>query len=302
MKGLRRHAATLTQVALVLLLVGVLAMLVANTLANMKARGIQSGWDFLLEPVGFDISESWLDHRAEDPFWHAFAAGLINTLRVALPGMVLATLLGLLVAVGRISRHPLASALSRLYIEVLRNVPLLIQLLMGYVALIELMPDPNEPWWIGPLAWSKAGLLWGEDGAGLSPEFLALCLGLSVYTSAFIAEVFRSGIEAVPHGLSWAAYSLGLNPAQTLGSVVLPQALRVSVPPLTSQYLNLTKNSSLAVAIGYPDLVSIANTSLNQTGRAVECIGLIMLIYLSLSFLTAWLMNRYNRRVTRYGH
>ena len=148
----------------------------------------------------------------------------------------------------------------------------------------------------------QTGLSWGAEGASLSPEYLALLIGLSLYTSAFIAEVFRAGIEAVPRGQTLAAQSLGLQALPTLRHVVLPQALKVAVPPLTSQYLNLTKNSSLAVAIGYPDLVSIANTTLNQTGRAVECIGLIMLIYLGLSLLTAWGMNRYNQRVTHHAH
>jgi general L-amino acid transport system permease protein len=303
MKDMRRHANRLLQVGLVLALLALLAMLVHNMLANMQARGIQSGLDFLVEPVGFDISESWLTHTAEDPFWHVFVVGLVNTLRVAVPGVVLATVLGLMLAIARISPHPLASACARVCIEALRNIPLLIQLLMLYIALIELMPDPDQAWSLwGGLSFSKAGLQWGEDTTGLSPEYLALCLGLSIYTSAFVAEVFRSGIEAVPKAQTWAAQSLGLTPAQTMREVVLPQAMRVSVPPLTSQYLNLIKNSSLAVAIGYPDLVSIANTTLNQTGRAAECIGLIMLIYLGLSLLTAWLMNRYNRHITRHDH
>ncbi len=302
MKLLRPRVAVLIQLALVVGLLALLTLLVSNTMANMRMRGIQTGWEFLFEPVGFDIAESWIHHSAEDPFWHAFLVGLINTLRVAVPGILLATSLGLVVAVARISSHPLARGLARCYIELLRNIPLLIVLPMGYIALIEFMPDPQQAWHMGGLAWSKAGLRWNDEGAGLSPEYLALWLGLSLYTSAFIAEVFRAGIEAVPKGQTWAALSLGLQPAQVLRSVVLPQALRVSVPPLTSQYLNLTKNSSLAVAIGYPDLVSIANTSLNQTGRAVECIALIMLIYLSLSLLTAWLMNRYNLRVTRHAH
>jgi general L-amino acid transport system permease protein len=303
MNAMRRHANRLFQVALVLVVLALLATLVHNLRVNMQARGIQSGLDFLVEPVGFDISESWLTHTAEDPFWHALVVGFINTLRVALPGVVLATGLGLALAIARISSHPMAGALARVCIEVLRNIPLLIQLLMLYIALIELMPDPDQAWRLwGGWSFSKAGLHWSEESAGLSPEFLALWLGLSIYTSAFVAEVFRSGIEAVPKTQTWAALSLGLTPAQTLREVVLPQAMRVSVPPLTSQYLNLIKNSSLAVAIGYPDLVSIANTTLNQTGRAVECIGLIMSIYLGLSLLTAWLMNRYNRHITRHDH
>jgi general L-amino acid transport system permease protein len=303
MASMRPRASRIIQLALVLALLVLLFTLGHNLLDNMRARGIQTGLDFLFEPVGFDVSESWLTHTAEDPFWHAFLVGLVNTLRVALPGVVLATFLGLGLAIARIGPHPLARACARVCIEVLRNIPLLIQLLMLYIALIELMPDPDHAWtlWAG-VTWSKAGLQWGSDATGLSPEYLTLCLGLSLYTSAFVAEVFRSGIQAVPKAQTWAAQSLGLTPTQTLREVVLPQALRVSVPPLTSQYLNLTKNSSLAVAIGYPDLVSIANTALNQTGRAVECIGLIMAMYVSLSWLTAWLMNRYNRHITRHDH
>ena len=278
--------------------------LVGNTLDNMRSRGIQSGFDFLLEPAGFDIGESWIEHAPEAPFWRAFVAGLLNTLRVALPAMGLATLLGLGVAIGRIGPHPLARALCSAYTETLRNIPLLIQLLTWYVLLIEWMPDVDSPWQLGDAwQWSKAGLTlrWGESSLALSPEYLALSLGLTLYTSAFIAEVFRGGIGSVPRAQTLAAQSLGLSRLQTLRHVVVPQALRVSVPPLSSQYLNLTKNSSLAVAIGYPDLVSIANTALNQTGRAVECIAIIMAIYLGLSLLTAWVMNRYNQRVMQHG-
>jgi general L-amino acid transport system permease protein len=292
--------------ALVLLAVAAaVAWLVDNTLSNMQARGIQGGFDFVLEPAGFDIGEALIDYGPEAPFWRAFVVGLLNTLRVALPAMAMATALGLLVAVGRISAHPITRALGTVYTEILRNIPLMIQLLTWYVLLIEWMPDAAEPWVIGTVAqWSKSGLtlFFGEDATlYLSPEYLALCLGLTLYTSAFIAEVFRGGIESVPRAQSLAAQSLGMTPAQTLRHVVIPQALKVSVPPLSSQYLNLSKNSSLAVAIGYPDLVSIANTALNQTGRAVECIAITMAIYLGLSLLTAWVMNRYNQKVMRHG-
>lgn len=296
--------ARLTQALVLLVLLALVVWLVNNTLANMRARGIQSGFDFVLEPAGFDIGESLIDYGPQAPFWRAFLVGLLNTLRVALPAMVAATALGLLVAVGRIGEHPLARALCTTYTELLRNTPLMIQLLTWYVLLIEWMPDAAEPWQIGEvLQWSKAGLTLsaGDEAIGLSPEYLALSLGLTLYTSAFVAEVFRGGIESVPRAQTLAAYSLGLSRLQTLRHVVVPQALRVSVPPLSSQYLNLTKNSSLAVAIGYPDLVSIANTALNQTGRAVECIAIIMALYLSLSLLTAWVMNRYNQGVMRHG-
>lgn len=300
-----RGSAWLIQALLLLGLAALLAWLAHNTLDHMRARGIQSGLDFLADPAGFDIGEPVFQYDAQSPYWLAFLVGLVNTLRVALPGIAVATLLGLLVAVGRLSRHPLARALCTAYVEFLRNIPLLIQLLAWYVWLIEFMPDAADPWrWGQFLNWSKAGL---NIEAGplilyLSSEYLALLLGLTLYSSAFIAEVLRAGIGSVPRAQTLAALSLGLSDWQCMRRVVLPQALQVSVPPLTSQYLNLTKNSSLAVAIGYPDLVSIANTALNQTGRAVECIAIIMTVYLGLSLLTAWLMGRYNQRVTRHAH
>ncbi len=303
MKPSQASLARLIQLGLGLALLAALAWLVSNTLDHMRARGIQSGFDFLFEPAGFDIGEALIDYGPEAPFWQAFCVGLLNTLRVAVPAMAMATALGLMLAVGRIGNHPMARALCVAYIEGVRNIPLLIQLLTWYVLLIEWMPEVSDPWqWGDALQWSKAGLSlnWGEAAWTLSPEYLALSIGLTVYTSAFIAEVFRGGIESVPRTQTQAALSLGLSTGQTLRHVVIPQALRVSVPPLSSQYLNLTKNSSLAVAIGYPDLVSIANTALNQTGRAIECIAIIMAIYLSLSLFTAWAMNRYNLRVMRH--
>lgn len=292
-----------------LLLVGVLAMLawlLGNTLENMRSRGIQSGWDFLGQPVGFEIGETLIAYSPEDPFWRAFWVGLLNTLRVAVLGIVATTALGLLVALARLSEHPIAQGFARVYVEVFRNIPLLLQLLMLYVLLVEWMPDVDAPWqWGEALFWSKAGLVWGVEPEAvftLSPEFLALWGGLTLYTSAYVAEVFRAGLQAVPQGQWHGAMSLGLTRGQALRSVILPQAMRVAVPPLTSQYLNLTKNSSLAVAIGYPDLVSVANTTMNQTGRAVECVAILMLVYLSLSLITAWAMNRYNQRVMAHVH
>jgi general L-amino acid transport system permease protein len=319
----RRVRALAFQIGLLVLLAVLLAWLFSNTLVNMRARGIQSGFDFLWSTAGFDIGESLIPFDADQPYWRAFLAGLLNTLRVSIAGIVLCTLLGTLVGVGRVSSNALARGLCDGYTEVLRNVPILLQLLMWYVLLMEWMPDAESPlqWWnavyLSKGGLSVPGLVWETDpggqrllwefpslvdgevraGLNLSPEFLAVTLGLSLYTSAFVAEVVRSGLQSVPRGQIEAARSLGLNPGQTLRLVVLPQAMRVIVPPMTNQYLNLTKNSSLAVAIGYPDLVNISNTALNQTGRAVECIALIMGLYLMLSLLTSALMNAYNRRV-----
>ena len=319
----RRTRALVVQIGLVVALALLVGWLLSNTLANMRSRGIQSGFGFLLDTSGFDIGESLIDFDSSQPYWRAFWAGLLNTLRVSVTGIVLCTVIGTLVGIGRVSGNALARGLCYAYTEILRNVPILLQLLMWYVLLVEWMPDVDNPLHgLGGLYLSKGGLsfpwpTWSEGagispwvwdlptwvegevrgGGNLSPEFLAVTLGLTLYTSAFVAEVVRSGLQSVARGQIEAARSLGLSPWLTLRHVVLPQAMRVIVPPMTNQYLNLTKNSSLAVAIGYPDLVNISNTALNQTGRAVECIAIIMGIYLALSLLTSALMNAYNRRV-----
>lgn len=346
----------------------------SNTLTNMRVRGIQSGFDFLSQPAGFSIGESLFPFDSGESYWRAFLVGLSNTLRVAIAGIIFATILGTLVGVGRFSRNALVRGLCSFYVECFRNIPVLLQLLMWYLLLTEKLPPIQEAWKAGPFflskggvnypipvwqaghAWAVAGLAAGialawlyrrwarqrfeatgviksmfwipvllllgagllgwllggapstmnlpvkgefsvENGGALTPEFLALLLGLTIYTAAFIAEVVRSGIASVPAGQGEAAAALGLDRGLEIRLVMLPQALRVIVPPLTNQYLNLTKNSSLAVAIGYPDIVSIANTAMNQTGRAVECIAILMAVYLSISLLTSVLMNGYNARV-----
>ena len=323
----RRTRALVVQVGLVVVLALLVGWLLSNTLSNMRSRGIQSGFGFLLDTAGFDIGESLIDFDSDQPYWRAFLVGLLNTLRVSVTGIVLCTLLGTLVGIGRVSGNALARGLCYAYTEVLRNVPILLQLLMWYVLLMEWMPDADTPlhglggiylskgglsvpwptWddgaWTSALLWDMPAVVEGEirGGLNISPEFLAVTLGLTLYTSAFVAEVVRSGLQSVARGQIEAARSLGLNPWLTLRHVVLPQAMRVIVPPMTNQYLNLTKNSSLAVAIGYPDVVSIANTSLNQTGRALECIAVIMAVYLCTSLITAVLMSRLNQRALRSG-
>jgi general L-amino acid transport system permease protein len=282
----------------------------------MRARGIQSGFDFLSQPAGFDIGEGWLSYEPTNPYWKAFLVGLVNTLRVAVTGCVLATLLGTLLGIGRFSGNALVRGICRGYVELFRNIPLLLQLLMWYLVFIEYLPPANEALSLGKMFFlSKNGLSFPffnasmqfeipvagemqiEGGATFSPEFMAVLLGLVLYTSAFIAEVVRAGIASVPKGQTEAGASIGLSRTRIMRLIVMPQALRLIVPPLTNQYLNLTKNSSLAVAIGYPELVSIANTSMNQSGRAVECIAIIMGVYLLLSLITSALMNWFNRRV-----
>lgn len=303
---------------MVLFVVAALGLLVHNTRLNMAARGIHSGFDFLAQGAGFDIGETLIAYQPSDPYWKAFAVGVLNTLRVAVLAIVAATLIGTLLGIGRVSRNALLRGLCYGYVELFRNVPLLLQLLMWYLLFAELLPAVDSALTLGGSVWlSKGGLsipwpvhgaegwAWSvprpegfsmEGGASATPEFLALLIGLSLYGASFIAEVVRAGLQSVARGQLEAAGSLGLSRGLTLRLVVIPQALRVIVPPLTSQYLNITKNSSLAVAVGYPDVVSIANTSLNQTGRAVECIAVIMAVYLTTSLLTAAVMGAYNRR------
>ena len=363
------------QILAILALALALAYLMSNTFANMRARGIQSGFDFFLQPAGFAIGESFFEFDSSQNYLVAYLIGLSNTLRVALVGLVMATVLGTLVAIGRLTKNTLVKAICSSYVEVTRNIPLLLQLFMWYFAMTELLPSIETP--LKPMAgvfFSKNGLQyplpvwepghWGTlmglcvgigawkywsvrvraqfeatgiakqsflpglglfilcgvigwlvggapsdidipeiteisvvGGGAVTPEYLTVLIGLTVYTSGYIAEVVRAGIQSVSFGQHEAAVALGLKRTQELRLIQLPQAMRVIIPPLTSQYLNLIKNSSLAVAVGYPDLVSISSTALNQTGRAIECIALVMLIYLSLSLLTSAGMNVYNRRV-----
>ena len=349
-------------------------LLITNTLDNMRSRGIQSGFDFLLQPAGFDIGENWIGYDSNHGYWKAFLTGLVNTLRVAIIGIVLTTILGTLLGIGRFSRNALVRGICYSYVECFRNIPVLLQLLMWYLLFTEYLPQiadawnlrnllflskngisfPSPVWALGhgaalvgmlvacvlaylyagrarqrfeqtghaqPVLWITLALLVGgalvgwllggapsqwdipvksevqvEGGGSLTPEYMAVLLGLVLYTSAFVAEVVRGGIASVSLGQHEASASLGLSRGQSMRLVVLPQALRVIIPPMTNQFLNLTKNSSLAVAVGYPDLVSIANTSLNQTGRAVECIAIIMAIYLTTSLLTSGFMNWFNAR------
>lgn len=277
--------------------------------------------DFLTQPAGFDIGETGLLlYDAAQPLWRALLVGLGNTLRVSLPALILAIALGLAVALGRTSRMRSWRLIAGVYVDVIRNTPLLLQLLMWYFLLIEWLPDSTQAMALMPGIWlSKGGLAFpwfapAEGGAGwawswpqqdtfnivggaaVTPEYLALALALSLYTSAFLAEVIRGGIEAVPASLLEAAETLGATRFQQITKVLLPQALRTIVPAATNQFLNLIKNSSLAVAVGYPDLVSVGNTALNQTGRVVECVLVMMSVYLFMSLCTAAFMNWFNAR------
>ena len=302
------------QAAAIAVAVGIAWYLVHNTLVNLEARRIASGFGFLQREAGFEIGESaFLRYSASDSYLRALYVGLANTLRVSLVGIFAATLLGTALGLFRLSKNFLLRSLAGGYVELVRNSPLLVQLFFWYVLITEALPEPRAA--LQPLPGvfltnrgiflptpGSTPVLEGfnfSGGMGMSPEFAALLIGLSVYTAAFIAEIVRAGVLSVRRGQWDAAHAIGLTQRQALRHVVMPQALRVVVPPLASQYLNITKNSSLAVAIGYPDLVSIANTTMNQTGQAVEGVAIIMAVYLTISLSISGLMNWYNARILR---
>lgn len=363
------------QLLFILVIVLIANWFYTNLQINLARTGIRFGFDFLWTTAGFGISEG-LPFEPTESYGYAFWVGVVNTLRVIGIGILLATLLGLVTGIARLSSNWLVRQIATVYIETIRNTPLVVQLFFWYTAIFLKLPRVDESIVLpGPIYLSQRGLalpkpyatesfsVWGyaliagllaalavyigrrvyltraqrpgfpglwatgvftlialvgwlvlphapiawemptlgrfnfEGGWQLSPEFAALLAGLVVYTGAFIAEIVRGGILAVPKGQTEAARALGLSPLQVLRLVVIPQALRVIVPPLTSQYLNLAKNSSLAVAIGYPDLFNVANTIINQSGRAIEMVFLIMASYLTMSLLTSAFMNWYNRRV-----
>jgi general L-amino acid transport system permease protein len=288
--------------------------LIHNTVANLADRHIASGFSFLAREAGFEIGESpFLRYSASDSYLRALAVGVVNTLSVSVIGIVMASALGSAVGLFRLSKNFLLRTLAGGYVEFIRNSPLLVQLFFWYAVITEALPHPREA--LEPLPGfflTNRGIFFPVPGStpvlegfnfsggmALSPEFATLLIGVCLYTAAFIAEIVRAGVLAIGREQWDAAHALGLTRGQALRHVVLPQALRVIVPPLAGQYLNLTKNSSLAVAIGYPDLVSIANTTINQTGQAIEGIALIMAVYLTISLSISAFMNWYNARVAR---
>jgi len=347
-----------------------------NAKANLDAQKITSGFGFLDNTAGFGINQSLIPYNEADTYARVFFVGLLNTLLVAAIGIVLATILGFLVGLARLSRNWLVARLAGGYVELIRNLPLLFQLLFWYLAVLGTLPGPRQSIslfgeiflnnrgiivpapvagegtgaviavfalsviatvalrvWAKrrqmrtgrqfPLFWASLALVVGPPlvalvamgfpigvespelrgfnfvgGVRLLPEFIALLVALTTYTAAFIAEVVRAGVLAVPRGQTEAAFALGLRRGLALRLIVVPQALRVIVPPLTNQYLNLTKNSSLAVAVGYPDLFAVfAGTALHQTGQAIEIIAITMAVYLAISLITSALMNWYNARI-----
>ncbi len=281
----------------------VVAFLVANLVRNLTNAGLLLSWSWLGNPAGFDISETLLPFDAGLPYWRALLAGLVNTLRVVIAGLVGSTVLGTLVGLASFSSNALLRTLARLYVEVIRNIPLLLQLVFWYFVVFLSLPNGPDAIQLPGLVLAKSGLFLGSpqlvNGVWQAPlrftvEFGALLTGLVVYSAAFISEVVRGGVAAVPQGQWEAARSLGFSPLLTLRQIVMPQALRVIVPGLNSQYISLAKNSSLAVACGYTDLYSVSETTLNQTGRAVEVVLILLGAYLLIDLLISALMNGLN--------
>ena len=363
------------QVVVVGIVVAIGWYFVSNTRENLAARHIATGFGFLDRVAGIPIGESMLPYNpAVNTYSRALLIGVLNTLQVAVTGVILATILGTLIGIGRLSKNWLLAKLTAFYVETLRDIPLLLQLLFWYT-ILQGLPGPKQAWHIGNIAflsnrgmklpeieWQTAHtwallafiagiagtvlrnrqarkqqeatgirpavwpvavalliglpiIVWAmlgapfqvelpalkgfnfQGGGTLSPEYFALLVGLVSYTASYIAEIVRSGIQAIPIGQWEAAGALGLRNGQVLRRIILPQSLRVIIPPMTSQYLNLTKNSSLAVAIGFQDIVSIANTTLNQTGQAIEGIAIIMGVFLTISLSISLFMNWYNARI-----
>jgi general L-amino acid transport system permease protein len=286
------------QAGAIVLIVLALLFLLGNLNRNLQQLGIRLGFDFLRSQAGFTIADTPLPYQPSDSYGIALLVGLVNSLRVILVGIGVATVVGVTAGIARLSDNWLVRNLALVYVETLRNTPLLLQLFFWYFAVFFSLPPADTPivWLGGLLTFSKNGITL-PGGLSLSSEFAAILLGLSIYTGTFIAEVVRGGIQSVPKGQWEAARSLGLQSGQTLRLVILPQALRTIVPPLANQYLNLAKNSSLAIAVGFPDLYAVASTTFNQTGRAVEVMILISLTYLLISLIISLLLNLYNRSV-----
>lgn len=372
-----KYRALFFQIILIAILVYFFYSIVSNTLGNMQARGISTGFAFLSETSGFDILMSLISYDSDSTYGRTFIVGLLNTLLVSVLGIFLATLFGFVMGIARLSNNWIVSKIATIYIEIFRNIPLLIQLIFWYIIVLKALPSPRESlvafdsffmnvrgvylpspvpgdsfvytnivFGLGLVAsfivsrWAKikqektgqttpvllisllliivapllvffvtgSPLTWDlpslqgfnfKGGIEIIPELFALLLALSIYTGAFIAENVRSGIQAVNHGQTEAALSIGLTPSQNLKLIVIPQALRVIIPPLTSQYLNLVKNSSLAMAVAYPDIVAVfMGTTLNQTGQAVEITAMTMGVYLVISLSISMFMNWYNAKMS----
>ena len=372
----KRARAVFIQIFALAALFAFLAYIVSNTISNLRLLGVETGFGFLNEPASYDINQTLIDYTSRSSHGRAALVGILNTLLVAFCGIVLATILGFVAGVLRLSNNWLVSRLVYCYIEFTRNVPLLLQILFWHGLIVHTLPRPKQalepasgfflsnrgfavprpdfepgflavviaffaavagaiwfaryakrvqaetgkiypvftinlalivglPLLVFLLAGVPVTLVWPElrgfnfqGGLTVRPEFMALWFALSIYTAAFIAENVRAGIQAISHGQTEASYALGLRPNWTMRLVILPQALRVIIPPLISQYLNLTKNSSLAIAVGYMDIVAtVGGITLNQTGRALESMAIVLSLYLAFSLIISAGMNLYNKRV-----
>jgi general L-amino acid transport system permease protein len=370
-----RTRGLIIQIVMIIAILAFAAWLINNTVANLTRSNIASGFGFLSTRAGFDIGQVPIDYTANASYGRALLVGITNTIIVAGAGIVLATIVGFLIGIGRLSRNYLVRGLSTVYVEIFRNIPPLLVILFWYFGVLAVLPLPRQAIELPfgsylsnrglqmpsanfdalavltlialvlgvagtivlarinkrrqmrtgerrPMLWPSLGMIVGlplvvfalsgfpvafevpeatrfnlVGGWTVQPEFLALFLALSFYTASFIAEIVRAGIMAVSWGQTEAASALGLTRGQTLRLVVVPQAFRVVIPPLTSQYLNLTKNSSLGLAVGYPELVAVGSTVLNQTGQSVEVVAIWMVVYLGLSLATSAFMNWFNARV-----
>ena len=293
----------------------------SNLFENLRLQGIASGFDFLGSTAGFSIIMHLIPYEEASSYGRAFLVGLLNTLVVSAIGIVFSTIIGFAVGVARLSSNYLLAKCAAAFVELMRNIPLLLLIFIFYFGVLRHLPDPEQSLTFGPNIflnnrglylpfWVRdavgSGLIWsvpvfeGFDFTGgivAIPEFVSLTVALTLYTAGFIAEIVRAGIQAVSKGQVEAALSLGLSQAQTMRFVVMPQAMQVIIPPLASQFLNLTKNSTLAAAIGFPDLVQVfAGTVLSQTGQAVEVIAITMAVYLTICLAIAFVMNQYNQR------
>jgi general L-amino acid transport system permease protein len=320
--ALRRWA---IQAALLLAVAGLFAVAIANARANLLARGIPTSFAFLNQIAGFSLNQSVIPFTPLSSYGRALLVGLLNTLLVSALAGALATFIGFAAGFARLSRNWALARLAGLYVETIRNLPLLLQILFWYVAILSPLPAPEHAHQFAGFFLSNRGLTmpaltfaqgwpaidWPffdpsvnrfniEGGLRLPPEACALILALALYTGSYIAEIVRAGVQAVPRGQSEAAAALGLSAAQARRLVIRPQAMRVITPPLISQYLALTKNSSLAAFVGFADLMQVSGTILNQTGAALQVIAIDMALYLSLSMATLWLMRLYERRL-RWG-
>lgn len=363
------------QAVMLVALVSFVWWIIGNTAENLKRSNIASGFDFLNGRAGFDLAQTPIPFSSDSTYFRALVIGLLNTVIIAVLGIITAVLLGFMIGVGRLSRNWLIRKLSTIYVEIFRNIPPLLVIFFWYFGVLSVLPDPKQSivlplggflnnrgfflpkaiwgegaWLIAaglvvgiifsvlmrkwahdrqmttgqqfPVLWTSLAMIFGfpllayaltgfpltfefptasrfnlSGGFQIKPEFLSLYLALSIYTASFIAEIVRAGILGVSKGQSEAARAVGFREGATLRLVVIPQAMRTIIPPLTSQFLNLTKNSSLAIAIGYPDLVAVGGTILNQSGQAIEIVAIWMAVYLGLSITTSLFMNWFNAKV-----